>query len=142
MRWAGNSIGAEGAAALAEALKVYSGSLGTLNLRGECSRFAFSALHHQTDNGCDNSTCMCTTTNVRISSGAGMDMKHTQGRLITCLVCESMLRAVWWCDGGGAYARGGWLIVTLASSTWLVECDDDNHASRRCPTERDLMMVV
>eukprot|EP00959_Pyramimonas_sp_CCMP1952_P251291 5251752-Pyramimonas_sp.AAC.1 len=70
-----------------------------------------------------------------------MDMKHTQGRLITCLVCESMLRAVWWCDGGGAYARGGWLIiVTLASSTWLVECDD-NHASRRCP-ERDLMMVV
>eukprot|EP00959_Pyramimonas_sp_CCMP1952_P448499 9391117-Pyramimonas_sp.AAC.1 len=49
-------IGDEGAKALAEALKVYSGSLGTLDLQSECPRFVPSALHHQTDNRCDDST--------------------------------------------------------------------------------------
>eukprot|EP00959_Pyramimonas_sp_CCMP1952_P452841 9467252-Pyramimonas_sp.AAC.2 len=56
VRWAGNYIGDEGATTLAEALKVYSGSLGTLNLQSECPHIACSALHHQTDSRCDDST--------------------------------------------------------------------------------------
>eukprot|EP00959_Pyramimonas_sp_CCMP1952_P194698 4071277-Pyramimonas_sp.AAC.1 len=62
-------------------------------------------------------------------------MKHMPGRLITWCVVASMLRAVWWCDCGGARARGGWLIVTLASSTWW-SVMIIMLRSRRCP-ERD-----